>query len=501
MRSSRRCRDPDIEAQPVPSYAERVNALMVGFDLDMTLVDSRPGIGAAWAVLAEETGVRIDIASVVSRLGPPLEIEVANWFPAAEVAAVAARYRELYPLHAVRGTDVLPGALDALAAVHGHGGRTAVVTGKHEPNARLHLDHLRLPVDHLVGDLWGPEKGVALRELGASVYVGDHLGDVAGARAAGAIAVGVATGPISAADLLAAGADVVLDDLTGFPAWLDAHVADTRLALLDERLRELGRVAVAFSGGADSAFLLAAAVRTLGADAVLALTTVSPSLPEVERAAAVTFAEKLGVHHELVPSDELSRPGYQENNGDRCRFCKTELMSVLAPAARAAGVEHLATGTNADDARAGFRPGIAAAAEAGALTPLLDAGLTKAQVRALSRTWGLPTWDKPAAACLSSRVAFGIGITPSRLARVERAETALRAVLADAGIPVRNLRVRDLGDVARIEVDAALTGAVAAHEPASAAVRAAGFDVVEIDPVGYREGAMNELLPDPETYR
>lgn len=474
---------------------------MVGFDLDMTLVDSRPGIGAAWAVLAEETGVRIDIASVVSRIGPPLEVEVANWFPADEVAAVAARYRELYPVHAVHGTDLLPGALDALAAVHGHGGRTAVVTGKHESNARLHLDHLRLPVDHLVGNLWGPEKGVALRELGASVYVGDHLGDIAGARAAGAISVGVATGPISARDLLAAGADVVLEDLTGFPAWLDAHVADTRLALLAERLRELGRVAVAFSGGADSAFLLAAAVRTLGPDAVLALTTLSPSLPEVERAAAVAFAEQLGVRHELVPSDELSRAGYRDNDGDRCRFCKTELMAVLAPAARAAGMEHLATGTNADDARAGFRPGIAAAAEAGALTPLLDTGLTKAQVRAISRTWGLSTWDKPAAACLSSRVAFGIGITPSRLARVERAETALRAVLAAADIPVRNLRVRDLGDVARIEVDAALTEAVTTHAPATAAVRAAGFATVEIDPVGYREGAMNELLADPETYR
>ncbi|WP_245599854.1 ATP-dependent sacrificial sulfur transferase LarE [Embleya scabrispora] len=258
---------------------------------------------------------------------------------------------------------------------------------------------------------------------------------------------------------------------------------------------------MAFSGGADSAFLLAAAVRTLGAANVLALTTDSPSLPAAERDAARAFAADLKVRHELVPSDEMAREGYRANNGDRCRFCKTELMAVLAPVARAAGTAHLATGTNADDARAGFRPGIAAAAEAGAVTPLLDAGLTKAQVRAISRTWGLATWDKPAAACLSSRVAFGVAITPARLARVERAETALRAVLARDGIPVRNLRVRDLGQFARIEVDAALGAAVAGHAPALAAVREAGFASVEVDPLGYREGSMNELLADPESYR
>jgi uncharacterized protein len=485
----------------VTSYAEQVNALVVGFDLDMTLVDSRPGIGAAWSVLAAETGTAVDIELVVSRLGPPLETEVAEWFPADRVKAVAARYRELYPAHAVLATDVLPGARAALAAVHRHGGHTAVVTGKHQPNAQLHVDHLDLAVDHLVGDLWSTQKGDALRELGASVYVGDHLGDILGARAAGAVAVAVATGPIAAADLRAAGADVVLSDLTEFPAWLDAHVAQVRLAALTERLRGLGSVAVAFSGGADSAFLLAAAVRTLGADHVLALTTVSASLPAAEHAAAQAFSRQLGVRHEFVPSDEMARSGYRENNGDRCRFCKTELMAVVGPVARAAGSAYVATGTNADDARAGFRPGIAAAAEAGAITPLLDAELTKAQIRSLSRAWGLPTWDKPAAACLSSRVAFGVRITPSRLARVERAETALRDLFAGERILVHDLRVRDLGDFARIEVDAAHVAQVAAHPRVVEVVREAGFDAVEVDPVGYREGAMNELLPDPESYR
>ena len=162
-------------------------------------------------------------------------------------------------------------------------------------------------------------------------------------------------------------------------------------------------------------------------------------------------------------TDELSRDGYRANAGDRCRFCKSELLDVLtALAAVSVGVAHVLTGTNADDVAAGFRPGIRAAAERGALTPLLDAGLTKSQVRQASRDWGLPTWDKPAAACLSSRIAFGVEVTAARLARVEQAEVALRAALADHGIEVRDLRVRDLGDLARVEVDPAAVPAVAA---------------------------------------
>jgi uncharacterized protein len=154
----------------------------------------------------------------------------------------------------------------------------------------------------------------------------------------------------------------------------------------------------------------------------------------------------------------------------------------------------VATGTNADDAVAGFRPGIRAASERGALTPLLDSGLTKDQVRAASRAWGLVTWDKPAAACLSSRIAYGVQITPARLSRVERAETALRSALAAAGIDVVNQRVRDLGDTARVEVDSDRVEAVGAAPQVLEAVRDAGFDVVELDPRGFRSGSMNELL-------
>ncbi|MEY9847527.1 HAD family hydrolase [Streptacidiphilus sp. MAP5-3] len=201
-----------------------MTTLTVGFDLDMTLLDTRPGIARAWEMLAEETGTRIDSAVVVSRLGPPVEIEMAHWFPADEIKARADRYRQLYAEHGVKGVTPLPGAIESLAAVRAAGGRTLVVTGKHTPNARLNLDALGIEVDALHGDVFASAKAGALRAEGASVYVGDHLGDIEGARQAEAVAVGVTTGPYDAAALRAAGADVVLPDLTGFPAWLQAHL-------------------------------------------------------------------------------------------------------------------------------------------------------------------------------------------------------------------------------------------------------------------------------------
>jgi phosphoglycolate phosphatase len=201
-----------------------MTTLTVGFDLDMTLLDTRPGIARAWEMLAEETGSAIDSALVVSRLGPPVEIEMAHWFPADEIQARADRYRQLYAEHGVKGVTPLPGAIESLAAVRAAGGRTLVVTGKHTPNARLNLDALGIEVDALHGDVFASAKAGALRAEGASVYVGDHLGDIEGARQAEAVAVGVTSGPYDAAALRAAGADVVLADLTGFPAWLEAHL-------------------------------------------------------------------------------------------------------------------------------------------------------------------------------------------------------------------------------------------------------------------------------------
>ncbi len=272
----------------------------------------------------------------------------------------------------------------------------------------------------------------------------------------------------------------------------DEHLA-SRLEVLQVQLHQLGSVLVAFSGGADSAFLLAAAVRALGPDRVVAATAVSPSLAQGELSRAARFAAGLGVRHQTPQTDEMSRDGYRANAGDRCYFCKAELLDVLLPLADRLALEAVATGTNADDAVAGFRPGIRAAAERGAVTPLRDAGLTKAQVRAASRSWGLVTWDKPAAACLSSRVAYGVKITPARLARVDMAEAALRRALAAAGLTVRDLRVRDLGAAhARVEVDAALVEVLAGRP--ELLVEVDGFDTVEVDPRGFRSGSMNDPL-------
>nr|WSX51221.1 HAD family hydrolase [Streptomyces sp. NBC_00974] len=203
--------------------------LTVGFDLDMTLVDSRPGIKAAFRALSAETGTFVDADAAVARLGPPLDQELAYWFPEAEIPAVADRYREIYPTHAIVPSPAMPGAREAIEAVQALGGRVIVVTAKHEPNARLHLDHLGMKPDALAGWLWAEAKAGALREYGAQVYVGDHVGDVRGARAAGALSVTVPTGPCPEHELREAGADVVLGDLTELPRWLEEY-ARTRTA-------------------------------------------------------------------------------------------------------------------------------------------------------------------------------------------------------------------------------------------------------------------------------
>ncbi|WTI14729.1 HAD family hydrolase [Streptomyces sp. NBC_00820] len=197
--------------------------LTVGFDLDMTLIDSRPGIRACYLALSERTGTHIDADLAVTRLGPPLTEELANWFPPEEVPAMADLYRAMYPSYAIAATLAMQGAPEAIAAVRAAGGRTMVVTAKYEPNAKLHLSHLGIEPDVVVGDLWAEQKAAALREYDADVYVGDHVGDVRGARTAGALSVAVATGPCDGEELRAAGADVVLDDLSAFPAWLDGY--------------------------------------------------------------------------------------------------------------------------------------------------------------------------------------------------------------------------------------------------------------------------------------
>jgi len=315
-----------------------MDQLVVGFDLDMTLIDTVPGFAATLVALGGELGVDFPTAEMTARLGPPLDHLLRDHLPAAAVDAAGDRFRALYPDHAIAPTLAFPGAHEALAAVRRHGGRIVLVTGKYAPNAQRHVDHLGFDIDHVEGWVWGAGKGEVLRAEGASVYVGDHVHDVEGALAAGVTSVSVLTGGCTREELEAAGTHVVLDDLTDFPAWLDGHLLDLRLVALEERLRELGSVLVAFSGGADSAFLLAAAVRALGADHVAAATAYSDSLPEAERDPARDFAEDLGVRLLTPETHEMERDGYRANDGDRCYFCKAELLDVLTPLASEHGL-------------------------------------------------------------------------------------------------------------------------------------------------------------------
>jgi pyridinium-3,5-biscarboxylic acid mononucleotide sulfurtransferase len=266
---------------------------------------------------------------------------------------------------------------------------------------------------------------------------------------------------------------------------------DEKITALLDRLAALPSLAVAFSGGADSALVLAAAVRTLGTDRVLAATAVSDSLAAEELDVARRFAASLGVRHLLPTTAETANPGYRANGRDRCYFCKSEVLDVIGRVAAEHGFANVATGTNADDAVDPFRPGIRAADERGVLAPLRDAGLTKAEVRRASKAWDLVTWDKPAAPCLASRVAYGVEVTPARLNRIETAERAVRHLLARAGLPVTDLRVRDLGDRVRVELDAGLVPWATGLPDLVSAVREAGFPGAQVETAAFRSGALN----------
>jgi len=261
---------------------------------------------------------------------------------------------------------------------------------------------------------------------------------------------------------------------------------------LVQRLAAIGPLAIAYSGGADSALVLAAAARALGTRRVLAVTAVSGSLATGELHAARTLAEGLGTRHLAIPTRELDRPGYRANGRDRCYFCKSEVLDTLARTARLHGYPRIATGTNTDDAADPHRPGISAGRERGVHTPLLDVGLTKADVRAVSRLWSLPTWDKPATPCLASRIRYGLEVTGYRLARVDRAEAAVRALLTAAGIPVTDLRVRDLGGAARVEVPADDLPFVRAVSGLAEAIGAAGFAGMPVEYAAFSPGNLNK---------
>jgi uncharacterized protein len=262
-----------------------------------------------------------------------------------------------------------------------------------------------------------------------------------------------------------------------------------REAALFERLRALPSLVVAYSGGVDSAYLAWAATSVLGARA-LAVTADSASYPERHRAMARDIAARFGLQHEIIATSELEQPAYRANNPDRCYHCKHELYTHLTALAASRGIAAVADGSNADD-RGDYRPGRQAAREFGVISPLDEVGLTKDEIRALSRAAGLPTWDEPASACLSSRIPYFSEVSEPKLRAIESAERALR----DLGFRV--IRVRHHGDVARIEV--AREELPRLVEPAMAdraeeAVRAAGFKYVAVDLRGYRLGSLNEAL-------
>jgi len=266
---------------------------------------------------------------------------------------------------------------------------------------------------------------------------------------------------------------------------------DVKREQLYATLRDLGGVVVAYSGGVDSSYLLAASLEALGPERVLAVTAESPTYPASERDEALQLAHQLGARHRLIHTAELDDPNFSSNPPDRCYYCKSHLFQDLAEIAHAEGLPYVAYGATQDDL-GDHRPGMRAARECGARAPLLDAQLTKDDVRALSRQLGLSTWDKPAMACLASRFPYQATITAESLARVEKGEDWLRREIG-----LRQVRLRHHDTVARLEVGLADLPLLLREENRQrivARLKELGYTYITLDLEGFRSGSMNQVL-------